>query len=183
MEVRRRTDADLDVCVDLATVVHERDGYPRFLPAGGDLRPFLSSSTAIGAWVAVEGRTIVGHVAVHRRASEPVMALATRTLGCEPDGLGVVARLLVAPTARRAGVGRRLLDHASAEATAAGLLPVLDVVTDHVPAITLYERCGWVRVGTVRTTLGVGMAFDEHVYLHPDAVGGAGGPATGRRPD
>ena len=67
MEIRRRTNDDLVRAVDLAELVHELDGYPRYLP--GDLRSFLASEDALASWVAVEGSELVGHVALHRRTS------------------------------------------------------------------------------------------------------------------
>jgi len=44
--VRERADADLPACVQLARAVHERDGYPHYLP--GDLREFLVLPDAYG---------------------------------------------------------------------------------------------------------------------------------------
>jgi GNAT superfamily N-acetyltransferase len=96
--------------------VHELDGYPAYLP--GDLRRFVASSSALSAWVAEEGGVILGHVAMHSRSSVAALTLACETLGEPIERLGVVARLLVAPTARRRGIGRMLLDaarHAASE--------------------------------------------------------------------
>jgi hypothetical protein len=45
---------------------------------------------------------------------------------------------------------------------------VLDVVTDHLQAIELYERCGWSRVGVVAVSLGHGASINEYVYVGPD---------------
>ncbi len=163
--VRRRTEADLDACVEMARVIHALDGYPAYLPT--DLRTFLDSSEALAAWVAEDAGTVVGHVSLHRRSSAAVMDLAVRASHQPPGRLGVVARLLVDPTARRAGVGRALLDRAASEARARHLRPVLDVATDMTAAIRLYESCGWTRAGEVTAHFPDGTSLDEFVYLAP----------------
>ncbi len=60
-----------------------------------------------------------------------------------------VARMLVRRSARRMGVGRRLMEEAEREALAEGrTLLVLDTVTGD-DAERLYERHGWTRVGVI----------------------------------
>jgi hypothetical protein len=44
----------------LARVVHDRDGYPIYLPT--DLQAFLVFADAYGAWVAEQDRQLLGHV-------------------------------------------------------------------------------------------------------------------------
>jgi GNAT superfamily N-acetyltransferase len=151
--------------VRLAEVVHANDGYPVYLP--GNLRSFLEMPGAIASWVADSGREIIGHVALHPGSSKGVMALAGEATGLPASRLGVVARLLVDPGARRLGVGRSLLRAAADDAAQRGLWPILDVVTHHEAAIRLYEECGWTRLGMVTTALGSGLSIDEFVYLGP----------------
>ena len=68
---------------------------------------------------------------------------------CEPaEDLVLLRQLFVAPEARGSGLGRRLLDVAIAEATTRGRRAVLEVLSLNVEAITLYERAGWIAVGT-----------------------------------
>jgi GNAT superfamily N-acetyltransferase len=165
VELRARTDADLDGCVEMARVVHQLDGYPVNLPS--DLRAFIASSDAIGAWVAVRHGALVGHVALHRRTASEVMALAGHSVKRPSNGLGVVARLLVSPDARREGVGRSLLQKASDECATRGLSPILDVVTSHRAAIKLYEAAGWVRAGEVISHFDDGTSLHEFVYVLP----------------
>ncbi|MGI8885405.1 MAG: GNAT family N-acetyltransferase [Gaiellaceae bacterium] len=58
-----------------------------------------------------------------------------------------IARVLVRRTARRMGIGQRLMERAEAEARAEGkTLLVLDTVTGDA-AERLYARLGWTRVG------------------------------------
>jgi threonine aldolase/ribosomal protein S18 acetylase RimI-like enzyme len=165
VQVRERTEADLEGCERLTRVVHGRDGYPRFLPA--DLRGFIATPDAIGAWVAEQDGEIIGHVALRPTSSPPVMDLASRALGRSPDSLGVVARLVVSPRHRRRGLGRSLLELASNDARARGLWPVLDVVVSDEGAIALYESCGWSRAGKVTVRWPNYPEVEEFVYLGP----------------
>lgn len=127
--VRPRDETDLIARESIARLVRDRDGYPAYLP-GGDLRNFVASSDALAAWVADDG-DIIGHVALHANASRRAIEMASDHLGVAPSQLGVVARLLVVPIARRRGVGRALLDTAVVSATTRGLVPILDVVTTY----------------------------------------------------
>jgi GNAT superfamily N-acetyltransferase len=163
--VRERTEGDLDVCEAIARTVHEKDGYPVYLP--GDLRSFLASSDALGAWVAEIGGSVVGHVALHRRSSDAVMKVATDFTELPADRFGVVARLLVAPEARRHGVGRALLRTAVESAASRGLRPMLDVVIQHGAAVHLYEEAGWIRAGETVVQFGKGNSVRELVFVGP----------------
>ena len=49
--VRRRREADLDRCAQLAQEVQSVDGYPPY-QREGNLGPFIESSDAIAVWVA-----------------------------------------------------------------------------------------------------------------------------------
>jgi GNAT superfamily N-acetyltransferase len=165
VNVRRRNEADLDRCVAVAQIVHQLDGYPPYLPT--DLRTFLVSSDACGAWVAEGNGEIVGHVALHRRSTPAAMAMASEAVQQPVECLGIVARLLVAPSARGHGVGQALLDEASRAAVDLGLWPVLDVVTHLQAATHLYERCGWTRAGEITVHLGDDYSVNEFVYIGP----------------
>ena len=162
--LREREDADLDALEALARAIHERDGYPPLLPRG--LRAFVASAPALAAWVAVAEGRVVGHVCLNPASSPEVMTLAIEATGA--DAFGVVARLFVDPAHRRAGVGEALLATAAGEARRRGLLPILDVSTSFEPAIALYERCGWQRLGSVQVAVGPDRPpFDEIVYALP----------------
>lgn len=166
MDVRPRLDTDLGACLGLLAAVHEADGYPVNLPA--DPVSFLVAPDMLGAWVAGPAERLVGHVALRSRTSAPVMERAAAATGVDPDRLAVVARLLVAPDARRRGVGRALLDAASRTAVALGRHPVLDVVTDHAGAIALYDQAGWRRAGEVQVTFSSGKTVHELVFVAPE---------------
>jgi GNAT superfamily N-acetyltransferase len=168
MIVRPRTDNDLDACVAMAAIIRDLDGYPTRRPLG--LWEFLASADALGAWVAEREGQIVGHVALHRQSTSEVLAKASQALSRPVDQLGVVARLLVSPEARREKVGRTLLDTASAAAISRGLWPILDVVTTFEAAVSLYESCGWVRAGQVTFQFHDGGSVEEFVYLGPQGA-------------
>jgi len=164
--VRRRREADLGRCAQLAQEVQSVDGYPPY-QREGDLGPFIESSDAIAVWVAETEGDLVGHVALHARSSDAVMDLASAVAGQEPARFGVVARLFVSPEARRRGVGRTLLRTAEVHAVGLGLYPILDVVTRFQSAVTLYVQCGWTRAGAVILTLPDGSELEEFVCFAP----------------
>ena len=161
--IRPRIDADLDVLVEIANEVRDRDGYPG---KGTDLRSFLSSGDALASWVALVDGAIAGHVALHSE-SLPVVMDAAATVADPP--FGVVARLFVSPAARRCGVGRALLDVATDEARSRGLRPILDVVTAYSPAVALYESAGWQSAGEVTMRFADGFTLQSFVFVSPDA--------------
>jgi len=163
--VRQRGEADSDACVEMALAVHERDGYPLYLPT--DLHAFVVSADALAAWVAERSGEILGHVALHRRSAAPILAVAGKVLRQPPSRLGVVARLFVSPSAHRSGAGRALLDVASRDAAARGLWPILDVATGLHAAIAMYEKCGWKRIGELTVRFGDDTSLDEFVYRGP----------------
>src|SRR5262249_32483707 len=126
---------------------------------------FLVSSDAIEAWVAELDGAVVGHVALHNRSWSGVMAAARQHTGRTDEQLAVLSRLLVSPLARSHGLGRALLEAATAKAQSLGRLAILDVVTTYTGAIRLYEAAGWKRVGTVDFPLPDGRSLPEHVYV------------------
>lgn len=164
VHIRSRAASDLDACEALASAVRALDGYPPHLPH--ELRSFISTSDAFEAWVAEEDEQVLGHVSLHRTSSDEVMALACKVLGARLDALGVVARLFVAPARRGQGIGGDLLMRATAGALARGLSPILDVATHFKPAIALYEKHGWVRIGQVKVAFRK-RHLNEFVYVGP----------------
>ena len=136
-----------------------------YLPA--DLRSFIVNEDALGAWVATVHDEVLGHVALHDSGAPEVMDLASAAAGLGKDSSAFVARLLVAPAARRRGIGRALLETATQEAVRLGRRAVLDVVEEHKAALALYESCGWTRVGRVDLRLHGDLPLREFVYLAP----------------
>lgn len=159
--MRSRDEADLPECVELLRQVHRLDGYPVHWPE--DAAAWLTPRNLLAAWVVVRDGTVVGHALLRgapgTTGAEPIAAAT----GVPPDRTALIARLFVAPSARRDGVAARLLEAATNEARARGLLLALDVVGSHSAPIALYERAGWRRVATVAWTPAVG---DEEQPLH-----------------
>ncbi|MGY5077966.1 GNAT family N-acetyltransferase [Streptomyces nigrescens] len=139
--IRRRHDSDLDDCVAVLAEVHTHNGYPHHWP--DDPARWLTPDGLTAAWVAETDGTVTGHAAL-----------------CGPE----VSRLYVAPAARGAGLGGRLLRAVEAEAAARGLRPVLEVKTTDTTAIALYERLGWRRRATERQDWGSGEVVTVYRY-------------------
>ena len=165
MIIRPKTVADADDLLTLAMAVHHHDGYPRYLP--DDLAGFITHSSEDFGWVAESDGRIVGHVALHHAAVSPMLAAAQRATGLSSDQLAMLARLLVAPTARRQGIAQQLIAVAVRHAQALGRRVVLDVVKESEAAIRLYETLGWVRLESLRLPIHGGQVLDLWVYLSP----------------
>ena len=167
MEIRSRAPGDMPALKTLVEAVYRDDGYPPWMPNGDSLN-FLVSTDALAAWVATDRQHVVGHVALHSRSATSVVDLATRELGLQHHECGIIARLLVAKEARRRGLGARLLGLATQECRRLGLVPILDVSDEFTPAVSLYEDCGWRRLGAVNVQLPDGTHVREYVYTAPD---------------
>ncbi|MFF3742683.1 GNAT family N-acetyltransferase [Streptomyces kronopolitis] len=142
--IRPRRDTDLDACAAVLAAVHTRSGYPHHWP--DNPARWLTPDGLSAAWIAEADGTLAGHAAL-----------------CGPE----ISRLYVAPAARGAGLGRRLLETAAAAARARGLRPVLEVKTTDTAAVALYERLGWLRHGTERQEWGAGEVVWVHHYAAP----------------
>lgn len=166
LAVRARVPADLDECVGVLAAVHARDGYPANWPE--QPATWLTPEPFVDAWVAQLGGTIVGHVALSEGSDDD---LGPMLLKHRSDArAGVVSRLFVSPDARGYGIGGRLIGRLEGEAGGQGLRPVLDVLGSDRPAIALYERLGWTRLGSVEQQWG-SRTVTIHCYAAPDATG------------
>ena len=143
--VRARRDEDLPQCAEVLRDVHRDDGYPTHWP--DDPERFVAGRGTLAAWVAVHDAVLVGHVTLATADSAAVWGPCLRATGRGLTGLGVIARLFVAPAARGHGVAGALLSAAVAETERRDLRPVLDVTVDNRDAIDFYERRGWTPVG------------------------------------
>ena len=124
-QLRTRTEADLDRCIEFLRTVHDKAGYPINWP--DDPQGWLTPPDAVGCWVITVDDRVVGHVAVTRGA----------------PGQALVERLFVDPAETGAGLGRRLLDHCLTVAAENDLDLSLEVADNCHAAIALYERAGW----------------------------------------
>ena len=162
--VRPRNRGDIEAVARIAAAVQAADGYPGAKLR--DLTAFVASSDALAAWVAERDGVIAGHVALHPESLPVVMGKASDVLGVDASRLAAVARLIVDPAARRCGIGRALLEAAAGDARRRGLVPILDVVSAYAPAIALYERCGWRKLGEVRMVF-PDVELDSYVFVAP----------------
>jgi GNAT superfamily N-acetyltransferase len=108
-----------------------------------------------------------GHIALYSSGSVAMMEAACRATGLLSSQLAVIARLFVAPNARRAGVGRALLAMATEEAHDRKCVPVLEVTPALESAVHLYESCGWTRVDEVQARFRDGSSLPVYVYVGP----------------
>ncbi|MEU9618433.1 MULTISPECIES: GNAT family N-acetyltransferase [unclassified Streptomyces] len=170
-EIRHRRDGDMEACVDALATVHEADRYPAEWPA--DPKNWLTPHGLLDAWVAVDGPTVLGHVALTR--TEEVLA---KEAGLPVAELASVARLFARSEARRRGVASALLDTVRAAAAADGVRLVLEAEEGGAAAIAFYERAGWRYLGS-RTdgwTTADGRVARMRAYMAP--VGPVGEPSA-----
>lgn len=165
--VREKSEDDVEECVSLLMQVHKSDGYPLYLP--GDVPGFITPEYEVAAWVAEREGRIVGHVALHRAAVDPTLAVAQRVTALSAERLVVVSRLFTAPDLRRVGVGRALLQRATRHAKSHGQRAVLDVGQTLTAPAALYESEGWERVAALVLRLDEGAVLDLWVYVSPEA--------------
>jgi GNAT superfamily N-acetyltransferase len=143
--------------------VHRLDGYPI-------LERHASAEWLFGgaerAWVAESSGTAVAHVCVVRDFASPGLDAAVPAGPATVLGL---ARLFVAPAGRGLGAASALIAEVEGYAAAVGLPLALEVVEHNTAAIALYERQGWLRVGSyVANWFGDdGPHPVAHVYLAP----------------
>jgi GNAT superfamily N-acetyltransferase len=178
VEIRPRRQSDLDPLLEMAELIKRLDGYPPRGPL--DVERFMAPPEQVAAWVAEIDGVVVGHVALHATGASATVHLAARHTRMAPRELALVARVLVSPTARRMGVGHGLLATAVHGAHRRGRQPILDVAVHFDPAITLYESCGWRRVGMVTLQFEDEPSLDCYVYVGPTPVEQQAVPLTTR---
>jgi GNAT superfamily N-acetyltransferase len=99
---------------------------------------------------------------------DPTLAAAQRATGLPAERLAVVSRLFTSSSVRRAGVGRALLRHVTAQATSRGQRGVLDVGQTFSAPVALYESEGWERVEALELHVAENAVLDLWVYVSPE---------------
>jgi GNAT superfamily N-acetyltransferase len=143
--VRPRSQRDGEGCIELLRAVYAADEYPTIWPKHPGR--WLTPSRFLAAWVALNGSTVVAHIALVGIA-EPADECLVAASGRPASQMAEIARLFIHPDSRGGGLAERLLDTASSYAKGRGLLPVIEVNERRARAIRVYERTGWRRVGT-----------------------------------
>lgn len=130
--IRAREAADFPALVRVMKEVYATNGYISVWPK--DTTGWLTPDGALAAWVAIDGQRgeVLGHIGVVRSA--------------ENSNTAWVTRLFVSPSVRgrRLGIGEKMLKHLRGWAVERGLFLYLEVLEDSEPAISLYERTGWI---------------------------------------
>jgi len=163
--VRLRTEDDVDACVEMLKHVHALDGYP--VEGAAMARSWITSDAAdLRAWVAELDGQIVGHAIVSR--DQEGNAAADMWRNKHPnDTAALLQRLFVSPSARKAGVGRRLIETAISYSVQNDLHLVLNVMVKDTAAIRLYERMGWSCIGSAAHHFGERQQMDAVCYAAP----------------
>ncbi len=136
--VRSRREGDVPALVALLQRTHDEQGYPVRQEAVAAL--WLALPEELSSWVAVDGATVLGHVALH-----PVHG-ACASLWATQGEVAVVSRLFTDGSVP--GTGSALLSTAVDRATSLGRSAVLEVWVQS-PAYGWYLRRGWVDLGRV----------------------------------
>ncbi|MGX2995208.1 GNAT family N-acetyltransferase [Streptomyces sp. JNUCC 64] len=165
--IRLRNSSDIPQAAAALVSVHDVDGYP--VEGVDHPEVWLSPNGLLKAWVAVREGRVVGHVAVTRPTGESAVALWVSQSGEVENAVGVLARLFVAPDARKQATGERLVRAAESYAQAHGLRLVLDVMRKDLSAIRLYRRLGWLELGPIAHRFGEGQQTEAVAYVSPGA--------------
>jgi ribosomal protein S18 acetylase RimI-like enzyme len=132
------------------------DQWDEVYPTVGIVAADVEDGTLI---VAERAGALIGAVTLNARQEPAYQDVAWRFA----DGpIGVVHRLMIAPTVKRQGVGRALMAAVEARARGQGLRALrLDTLTGNAPALALYRALGYVEVGTVRFRKGQFPCFEK----------------------
>ena len=133
--------------------------YPFRWPLPFPAEQFIVRDHEFTAFVAEQDGDLVGHVCIQwvevaaptdGMPKEDLAAAWMRGHGRPVEDLALVSALFTALSARGSGAGRALLDAAEEWIREQDLAPCLDVVPRHSVAKQVYEKRGWIAVGTAR---------------------------------
>ena len=165
--VRPFESADLSGAATALIKVHETDGYP--VEGVEDPEAWVSSDDVLAAWVAEMDGAVVGHVAVMRPHGEAAVSMWIEQSGDDEAHVAVLGRLFVVQAARQHATGRRLTEAAMSYGRQHDLRLVLDVMAKDAPAMRLYERLGWRKIGETTHHFGDGESIPAVCYVAPGA--------------
>ncbi|GAB2484336.1 GNAT family N-acetyltransferase [Nocardiopsis aegyptia] len=162
VEIRPREEQDLDACARLLVEVHERDGYP--VEGVADPRKWLELDGSGRAWVALAEGAVAGHVSLTRTSSDDAVKLWKAQNSDRQRPVASVGRLFVSPAVRGRGAALALMRRAMEFGREQGWQLVLDVMEKDQAAMRLYERLGWVCIGTIVHRFGEGQEIPGRAY-------------------
>ena len=164
--IRDRRDEDLPALVALLGRQQAETRYPYIWPFPDVIEKFLKRSTELRAWVAELDGELVGHIAVASvdddvlgRSWAAAHRVAVAELRCVSVFFADISRA-------GQGIGSRLLEHATAYASAEGY-PVLDVVAAQEVPVNLYLRRGWQLIETTQAPWHPGTDLPIHLMILP----------------
>lgn len=176
--VRQRVPTDLHDLAKVLISVSSAVGYPvEGIATSAEAEAFINPAAIICAWVATLDDVIVGHVLVTKSLPGNTAAQAyTEQQKQQTTGLHRTAevvslgRFFVSPDAYRRGIGRLLLETATAWGEDQGEKLVLDVTTQRQDAIALYEKLGWRKIGEGIYKTHKGEQFQTWLFSSPSSV-------------
>ncbi|GGK23341.1 hypothetical protein GCM10008955_16160 [Deinococcus malanensis] len=132
--IRQRQAGDLRDLQLAMREVHEAEGYPSMWPA--DPMAFLQPSGTVAGRVAVQHEQVMGQVLLCS------LSHGSWAAQLPPETLEV-KRLFVAPAGRGLGLGRALMEAATAHARTLGRPAALQVAEHNRAALALYQALDW----------------------------------------
>lgn len=166
--VRVRTAQDIPASVRALEEVYAEDGYP--VEGVDQAEKWLFPEGLIRAWVAGDPTNILGHATLCQAQNEAAASMLIERTKLDRKQVAVLARLFVVPAARGQKLGEALTRTAMEYARQRGLHVVLDVMAKDQAAIRLYERLGFVRLGTTMHTFGGDRQAPAYCYATADAM-------------
>jgi GNAT superfamily N-acetyltransferase len=148
-QIINRESCHIPACIETLRAVHAADGYPERWP--DDPAGWLAPADTLAAWIAGDPSLVTGHVLVGALNATQFEVFAPFTPRAAAE-LAVVRRLFVHPAYRSHGIAQLLLSACVRRILQEGRHAVLETMEDSLPAIRLYEGCGWRRLGTAATT-------------------------------
>ena len=165
--IRPRLPSDLPSCASLLARVYAKDSYP--VQGVTHAIEFLTSSSTLASWVAVEeagkssesalsaegespDQKILAHISLSlpsHDSTDPAVVLWRSQSQNQvfPESVAVLERLFVAPSARGQGLAEKLIRTVAEAAGKKGLRCVLFALVKDAGAMRLYERVGWKEFG------------------------------------
>lgn len=159
LTIRLGSEADTDELEQLYDCINdhlsETVNYPGWRKGLYPVRQTAEAGIQEGSlYVAVWENQIVGSM-ILRHTPEPAYLPVTWTMNLEYEEVLVIYTFVVHPEYSGQGVGRELLEFASKVGIQSNIKALrLDVNNDNIPAIRLYEKCGFQYIDTVDLGLG-----------------------------